>query len=389
MTMVQPRILPRVLIVDDSRMVRAVIIKHIRGTFDVREESDGEAGWQALLLDPSIQVVITDHSMPKLDGFQLIERIRASKITRIREIPIIMISGDEDEAAMQRAKELGASDFITKGIGTAELVSRLDVLVKLSRTSQELADARAQTVVDGDSGLLSRAFLLRECEQALARSHRNGEEITNLLIGIDHFDGVRREYGADAGSRVLQHFSEMLSRSIRRDDSLARWSPDIFAILSPNTLLRDSNSFALRLREAVEIAAVHIGDRELRLTVSIGIANGHADSVDTAEALLDLAATRLQQAMAQGGNQVVGAGNIVLTRQAGHGSDDAQSIDRAIFSIEKGQVEQIRPQLVEISRRLQPLLRLLESEHLINRPRQTVGRKLGGAAIIPANDNKS
>src|SRR5450755_1827715 len=148
MTMVQPRILPRVLIVDDSRMVRAVIIKHIRGTFDVREESDGEAGWQALLLDPSIQVVITDHSMPKLDGFQLIERIRASKITRIREIPIIMISGDEDEAAMQRAKELGASDFITKGIGTAELVSRLDVLVKLSRTSQELADARAQTVVD-------------------------------------------------------------------------------------------------------------------------------------------------------------------------------------------------------------------------------------------------
>jgi diguanylate cyclase (GGDEF)-like protein len=386
--MVQPRILPRVLIVDDSRMVRAVIIKHIRGTFDVREEPDGEAGWQALLLDPLIQVVITDHSMPKLDGFQLIERIRASKITRIREIPIIMISGDEDEAAMQRAKDLGASDFITKGIGTAELVSRLDVLVKLSRTSQELADARAQTVVDGDSGLLSRAFLLQECEQALARSRRNGEEITNLLIGVDNFDGVRREYGADAGSRVLQHFSDLLAHSIRRDDSLARWSPDIFAILSPNTLLRDSNSFALRLREAVEVAAVHIGGRELRLTVSIGIANGHADSAENAEALLDLAATRLQQAMAQGGNQVVGTGNIVLIRQGGRASDDTQSIDRAIFSIEKGQVERVRPQLAEINRRLQPLLRLLESEHLLNRPRQTVNKKLGGGAV-PANDNKT
>jgi two-component system cell cycle response regulator len=389
LTTVPPRILPRVLIVDDSRMVRAVIIKHIRGSFDVREEADGEAGWQALLLDPSIQVVITDHTMPKLDGFQLIERIRASKITRIREIPVIMISGDEDEPARQRAKDLGASDFITKGIGTAELVSRLDVLVKLSRTSKELEDARAQAVVDGDSGLLSRAFLLRECEQALARSRRSGEEITNLLIGIDHFDAVSGEYGADAAARVLHHFTAMLSHSIRRDDSLARWSPDIFAILSPNAQLRDANSFALRLREAVEVAAIHVGQRTLRLTVSIGIANGQADAVETAEALLDLAATRLQQAMAQGGNRVVGAGNIVLTRQTGAAGDESQSIDRAIFNIEKGEADKVRPQLAEISRRLQPLLQLLESEHLINRPLPAVGKKLGGAGAVPANDHKS
>ena len=50
--------LPRVLIIDDSRMVRASIIRQVRDRFDVREEADGEAGWQTLLVDPTIQAVI-------------------------------------------------------------------------------------------------------------------------------------------------------------------------------------------------------------------------------------------------------------------------------------------------------------------------------------------
>ena len=60
--------LPRILIVDDSRIVRATIIKRICDRFDAREEVDGEAGWEALLIDPTLQLVITDHTMPRLDG---------------------------------------------------------------------------------------------------------------------------------------------------------------------------------------------------------------------------------------------------------------------------------------------------------------------------------
>ena len=49
---------PRILIVDESRMVRATLIKLIRDHYSFREETDGESGWQALVLDPSIQLVI-------------------------------------------------------------------------------------------------------------------------------------------------------------------------------------------------------------------------------------------------------------------------------------------------------------------------------------------
>jgi len=60
----EPAAHPRVLIVDDSRMVRASITRLIRDAYEVREEGDGEAGWQTLLLDPTLQVVISDLSSP-------------------------------------------------------------------------------------------------------------------------------------------------------------------------------------------------------------------------------------------------------------------------------------------------------------------------------------
>ena len=67
---------PRVLIVDDSRIVRVTLIKHLKGAYEIREEGDGEAGWQALMVDPDIQVVLSDLTMPKLDGYGFLERIR-------------------------------------------------------------------------------------------------------------------------------------------------------------------------------------------------------------------------------------------------------------------------------------------------------------------------
>lgn len=121
---------PRVLVVDDSRIVRATIGKHVKNVYDVREAADGEDGWSALVADETIRVVISDLSMPRLDGFGLIERIRASSDARIRSVPIIMISGDDEEQPRKRASALGATAFITKGVGGGELLARLEALIK-------------------------------------------------------------------------------------------------------------------------------------------------------------------------------------------------------------------------------------------------------------------
>ena len=79
----------RILIVDDSRIVRATVRKHLAENYDMIEEADGEAGWRRLLADESVSLLISDLSMPELDGLGLLTRIRESGDLRLRHLPVI------------------------------------------------------------------------------------------------------------------------------------------------------------------------------------------------------------------------------------------------------------------------------------------------------------
>src|SRR5437879_11303321 len=139
----------RVLLVDDSKIVRTTLAGRIRKSFEVREEANGETGWQAIATDPSIVVVFSDIQMPVLDGFALLERVRQSQDQRIRTMPVIVISGDEEDATKKRARAAGANDFITKTTDGTEILSRIDNLLHLGEAKQQLLvrkQAREQTV---------------------------------------------------------------------------------------------------------------------------------------------------------------------------------------------------------------------------------------------------
>src|SRR5204863_345619 len=73
-----------------------------------------------------------------LDGFALLERIRQSEDPRIRSMPVIVISGDEDDATKKRARAAGANDFITKTTDGTEILSRIDNLLHLVEAKQQL-----------------------------------------------------------------------------------------------------------------------------------------------------------------------------------------------------------------------------------------------------------
>ncbi|MCS7100372.1 MAG: response regulator, partial [Burkholderiaceae bacterium] len=134
---------PRILIADDSRIVRASLTQSIREHFDIREVADGEAAWQAILLDAAIRVVITDLAMPRVDGFELLSRVRSSKVSRIRDLPVIVITSPDEAAERERARAAGATDFLDRSASSAELTARLEVLVRLSTTREALQESQA------------------------------------------------------------------------------------------------------------------------------------------------------------------------------------------------------------------------------------------------------
>ncbi len=295
--------LPRILIVDDSRVVRVSLIQRLKGHYEVREECDGEAAWQSLVVDHSIRAVISDLQMPKLNGFELLERVRGSKLRRLQQLPFIFISGEEAEEERGRARTLGISDFITKGTGSAEVLTRLNNLLALNSAQDSLLADRENLVQDAASGLFTRKYLELQAAQALSHAARHGLEVSVMVIGFDGFEGLRQRLGTPVAEELGNRFSRLLAGKIRQEDSLGHFCPGQFSVVSPGTAPAFCVTFAERVREAVQAARLSVDGQTVALTVSIGMASVPADRVGSAGALLDLAGERMQAAMLAGGNR--------------------------------------------------------------------------------------
>ena len=362
--------LPRVLIVDDSRIVRVTLIKHLKGHYEFTEAGDGEAGWAALLADESVQIVLTDLSMPKLDGYGLIERIRASDVERIKRIPVVLISGEEDEASRNKAKSLGASDFITKGIGTPELLSRIASLVKLAKTENELTESRASQIKHPETGMFSVTFLLEQAQQVMALAQRHSQAAGVLVVSIDGQEKIKEKYGDSVVNQINQRFGQLLTSKMRKEDSLGHLDPRSFVVLSPATPEHGLMVFAERLREAVESLNVTLGGQRLVLTVSIGLADVPVDSVANAKEWLDLAAQRMTIAVDAGGNRVVGHSNKVLEPPR------LPTIENALSILKAGRQKELAAHAGELALLVLPILHLANQELKLGIPMAEIEKRL-------------
>lgn len=339
-----PTQLPRVLIVDDSRMVRASLIKQIRATFDVREEADGEAGWQALVLDPTIEVVISDIGMPKLDGFGLLARIRGSKISRISELPVIIISGEDENEAREKAKSAGATDFISKGTPTVELLARLDALVKLAQTRRELEKSREQ----------------------LVRNYHG--DVSVMAIEIDHFTDLSERYGHHVAQLIHRKLSKLLSAKVRKEDTVAHLAEGQFAIISPSADLDACGAFALRLRRAIETIVMTYKEERIRISLTVGLASAGGDARMSLEELIAIAVQRVQDGKVMGGNIVVSDSGEVTPENVGRFSRLAVSIDHSLTQLRTGQADEVRRRMRELVSTLMPLLEFIDAEYKTGMP---------------------
>jgi len=265
MTQIEIPVKPRVLIADDSRIVRATLIKRIEGIFEFREALDGEQAWETLLIDPSIRVVITDLTMPKLDGYGLLNRIRNSKISRIRNLPVVVVSGSDELEERERAKAAGATDLITKGMDTAQLLSRLDILSKLVTSQREFEQSLEELVKrgpgDANQLLASSEHLTAQAEAMLenAVKHHKNFVILKLCVGLKHagLDG----YPARPLEGVVDAIGQLLQSTVRQTDCVARTGEALFTVVTGNIHADSARNFAQRICHAVADASLIKDDR--------------------------------------------------------------------------------------------------------------------------------
>lgn len=119
----------KILIIDDMSSMRMVIkteLKKISGmTLD--EAGDGEAAWGKLSSSPAEYcLVLTDMNMPKLNGVDLIKRIRGE--VSLQKLPVIVLTSEADDTMRQSALQAGASGYLVKPLNREELKSTLQRL---------------------------------------------------------------------------------------------------------------------------------------------------------------------------------------------------------------------------------------------------------------------
>ncbi|WP_085316784.1 GGDEF domain-containing response regulator [Derxia lacustris] len=357
----------RILVVDDSRLVRTSIINHLKGVFDHVEANDGEAAWALLNEDPTIRVVISDLAMPRLDGYGLLERIRGSADARIRRLPVVIMSGDEEEAA--RAAALGATEFITKGVLTVELIARLHVLVRLARQWQEIESAKAQPLmVEGATGLASRAYFDAQADKMWAFSRRHGIDFIVMCVRLDDIRGLAPELAGVRGAiteRVFGFIAEMLNKAVRTEDCVTRAGDSEFIVGTMGISPIGAIKFAQRLSQAIARARVSHGGHELTVTASFGIAAASQSEVQTPSGLRDIAVRRALVAQRAGGGRVVGMVEESLEQGAPVADEfelPPMTIAEALNLIARGREREVLPYLKLLSGQIGPLVRLLEQQ---------------------------
>jgi diguanylate cyclase (GGDEF)-like protein len=346
----------RVLLVDDSKIVRSTLARLIRKTFDVREEVNGEAGWQAITTDPSIGVVFSDIQMPVLDGFALLDRIRQSEDPRIRGMPVIVISGDEDDATKKRARAAGANDFITKTTDGTEILSRIDNLLHLVEAKQQLVvnkQALDQTVTrDPVTGAFTPHYLALEGGKHYSHARRHGGPLAVLTFRVDSYGEITGKVGKNVADQLLARIAKLVMGTLRAEDSMGRTAESTFTVIFPGTSSQQALGFARRMHEQLDKAQVTYRDHVLKIRTSIGLAALDVDSVSSIEDLMKMALQRLQDAASRKLERVITQDEASPLKPVTLPGD----IDRAVQVLEHANADQLGDASGEVLRRVLPFL---------------------------------
>jgi len=304
----EPGTRPRILVVDDSRVMRLAIMKILGTDFEVIQAENGAIAWALLGNDPGIQAVLTDVQMPEMDGYELICRIRAADDMRLRSLPIMTITGSEDDAIKQQAMACGATDFVIKPLDAMQLRARVQAYVRYDQQTRALTERtqslEEQAITDPQTGLRSRRYLMQRGEQDMAFAQRHAQDLTLLRIDIDGFKKIYRAHGDELVDRLIAWLAKLLFSTARTEDTVARVSGAEFALLATNTGMTQAHSLCERIVNTVASQPFSQGNVSVPVTLTIGVASLGADRCETIEALYALAHQRLCHALSEGGNRI-------------------------------------------------------------------------------------
>ncbi len=191
-------------------------------------------------------VVLLDMSLPEAPGLDALVRIRE----RHEEVPIIALTGRGEDDLATQALQAGAQDFLQKGkIGSEILARAIRAAVHISNLQTAL---RSLSFIDGLTGLYNRRGFVTLGEPYIKRAQRQKGQFLIVAADVAGLKTINTVAGYDEGDAVLRAVAEILKRSFRDSDLLARIEGGSFAAMAVDATSDKAPIIATRLQYNVQ-----------------------------------------------------------------------------------------------------------------------------------------
>ena len=257
------------------------------------------------------QIIITDWSMPVMDGIRFCRALRSSDWGK--EIYVLMVTMSSERDDLVQAFEAGVDDFIAKPLNRQALGARLmaawryvnlrfgwrDEINRISKmnTRLELQNRQLQldSLIDPLTNIANRRGGKRALNQAMALALRYSDHFCVIKFDFDFSKIIMRESGRKLADEALQLMIATINQILRTEDTLCRWAGDQLLLITPYLELHEGVAAGQRVLNSLANHQMFLELNPMEVKVSAGVSAWDLES-KTKEELLNEAEQALQAA---------------------------------------------------------------------------------------------
>jgi diguanylate cyclase (GGDEF)-like protein len=296
-----------IVVADDDRLTREVLAGMLRQRgHEVETVADGQAAVERVARG-GVHLVLLDVLMPRLGGLEACRLLKS--MTSGTFLPVVLVTVKTDSQSRVEGLKIGADDYVCKPFDEAELMARVDAMLRIKRLHDHVAESRLRleqlSIHDDLTGLYNYRHLQVRLGEEYKRAERQRESLACMAIDIDRLQLQNEVGGRPHGDRVLRHVADTIRRTIRDGDVLARFGGDEFLMVLPGVHFSGAVEVAERVfRDLRERPLAADTAKSPPVTLSVGVALFPSRDVRTRDSLLRSADVALVAAKREGGARV-------------------------------------------------------------------------------------
>lgn len=281
----------KVLVAEDSstsRLFIKILLEQYR--FNVIEAVDGQEALAKLESDPEIRMLITDHNMPLVNGYDLVRMLRYN--SRFQNLVIIGLSAEGDSTLSAKFIKAGANDFLKKPFYHEEFHCRV---IHNLEAQEMLETIKSLANIDSLTKLKNRRYLFDEGEHFFRKS---SPVVSLAMLDLDCFKQINDTYGHVIGDRLLEAVGVEIKESFP-DILVCRFTGEGFCIMAN---LVESELHVMLDAFLVKMRSKELTEAKIVITCSVGLCS---QSVGSLEESIRVADANLYEAKRLGRDQIV------------------------------------------------------------------------------------